>query len=158
MKPRLRAQKSNILLALLASTDFVVGVIVQPFFIALLITLLLDEASSGACALQVFTRAATGCVFNASLVHLALISGERYLAIKHSFAYTTICVTEVRLLVASAFAWLLSVSLQIPRAIDVTVFHTVNDVFIVLFIAFIVLCLLAVYFETRRHEQQIHCS
>ena len=38
VKPRLRAQKSNILLALLASTDFVVGVIVQPVFIALTIT------------------------------------------------------------------------------------------------------------------------
>ena len=154
VKPRLRAQKSNILLALLASTDFIAGVIVQPFFIALIITLLLDEASSGVCAFQVFTKAATSCVFNASLIHIALISGERYLAIKHCFAYTTI-VTDVRLLTASAFAWLLSVSLQIPRAIHITVFHTVNNVFIVLFIAFIVFCLVIVYFETRRHEQQI---
>ena len=117
------------------------------------------EASSGARAVQVFTRAATGCIFNASLGHLAQISGEQHLAshlaIKHSFAYTTIRITEVRLLVASAFAWLLSVSLQIPRAIDITVFHIVNNVFIVLFIASIVFCLVAVYFETRRHERQI---
>jgi len=32
LKSRLRAHKSNILLALLASTDFTVGVIIQPSF------------------------------------------------------------------------------------------------------------------------------
>ena len=42
MKSRLRSHKSNIGLALLASTDFVVGILVQPSFIALIITVLLD--------------------------------------------------------------------------------------------------------------------
>ena len=40
MKSRLRSHKSNVALALLASTDFVVGILVQPFFIALIITVL----------------------------------------------------------------------------------------------------------------------
>ena len=74
LKPRRRAHKSNISLALLSSTDFVVGVIVQPLFIALNITFLIDETSSGACVLQVFTRAATSCLVDVSLIHVALIS------------------------------------------------------------------------------------
>ena len=154
LKPRLRAHKSNILLALLASTDFVVGVIVQPIFIALNITFLLDKTSSGACVLQVFSRAVTSCLGDASLIHVALISGERYLAIKHSFAYTTL-VTETRLMVASAMGWLLSVILHIPLAVDQTVFLPVNNAFIGLSVAFIVFCHVVVYLETRLHEQQL---
>lgn len=44
-KSRLRAHKTNILLALLASTEFVVGVVVQPIFIAGLVMLLLGKPS-----------------------------------------------------------------------------------------------------------------
>ena len=154
VKPRLRAQKSNILLALLASTDFIVGVIVQPVFIVLIITFLLDESSGGACTLQVFLLPAGSCLATASLFHLALISAERYLAMKHPFAYITL-VTEARLLLASVLAWVLSITLRIPLAVDRTVFFTVTNVFIGLSISFIVFCHVAVYLETRRHEQQI---
>ena len=155
LKPRLRAHKSNILIALLASTDLVVGVVTQPAFIAVMITLLLDETSSGSCALQVFTRAASSCLMDASLIHLALISGERYLAMKHSFAYITL-VTEGRLLVASALGWLLSVILHVLLAVDnLTVFFPANNTVIGLSVAFIVFCHVTVYRETRRHEQQL---
>ena len=51
LKPRLRAHKSNILLALFASTDFVVGVAIQPVFIALIITFILGKAPSAASLL-----------------------------------------------------------------------------------------------------------
>ena len=57
MKPHLRSHKSNIGLSLLASTDFVVGIFVQPSFIALIITVLLDDISSTTCVLQALTRA-----------------------------------------------------------------------------------------------------
>jgi len=132
----------------------VVGVIVQPVFIALIIAFLVDETSSGACVLQVFSRAVTSCLGDASLIHLALISGERYLAMKHSFAYTTF-VTEARSLVASAMGWLLSVILHIPLAVNKTVFLPINNAFIGLSVAFIVFCHIVVYLETRRHEQQL---
>ena len=121
VKSRLRDHKSNILLALLASTDFTVGVIIQPTFVVLIITFLLDNSSRASCALQVFTMIATNYLVDNALLHLVLISGERYLAMKHSFAYITL-VTEARLLVASALAWLLSAILQIPLAVDKTVF------------------------------------
>ena len=154
VKSRLRAHKSNILLVVLAPTDFTDGVIIQPTLIAMTITFLLDDTSRVSCALQVFTSAATTCLVSASLIHLVLISGERYLAMKHSFAYFTL-VTEARLLVASALAWLLSAIIQIPLVVDKTVFMYINNTFISLSIAFITFCHVTVYLETHRHEQQL---
>ena len=86
---------------MLTSTDFAVGMLVQPLFIAVLITFLLDEPS-GYCVLRVVSPVIVG-VTRTLLYHLALISGERYLAMKHPFAYST-QVTEARLLVASSLA------------------------------------------------------
>ena len=155
MESRLRAHKSNILLALLASTDFMVGIIFQPAHIALIITILLDGASSGVCALQVFVMTVANFLIVASLIHLVLISIERYLAMKHPFAYITL-VTEVRLLFASALAWLMSLILYIlVRFVDKTVFLPIHTTLVFLCIAFVVFCHIAVYRETRRHEQQI---
>ena len=53
-KSRLRAYRSNVLLAFLALTDFTVGILVQPTFAAVLIMLLLDEPR-GYCVLQCLT-------------------------------------------------------------------------------------------------------
>jgi len=128
-KSRLRTHKSNILLALLASTDFTVGVLIQPSFIAVLVMFLLDEPI-GYCVMRVF-RTVLVCLVETSLLHLVLISGERYLAMKHPFAYTTI-ITEARLLIASALVWLLSVILQFPLAVDKTAFFLLKNVFSVL--------------------------
>ena len=114
--------------------------------------LLLDEPS-GYCLLGVL-RLAVGSLIDASLFHVALISGERYLAMKHPFAYSTI-VTEVRLLLASAVVWLLSVTLQILLFVDKTVLVRLNNAFVGLSLAFIIFCHVAVYCESRRHEQQL---
>ena len=154
-KPQLRAHKSNILLALLASTDFTVGVFIQPSFIAVLVMFLLDEPS-GYCLMRV-VRFVMASQMQASLFHLVLISGERYLAMKHPFAYVII-VTDCRLLVASALAWLLPVILHIPLAVDKTLLTPINNTLAGLSVAsitFIISCHITVYCETRRHEQKI---
>ena len=157
MNARLRVHKSNILLAALASTDFVVGLIVQPVFIATAIITLLDEFSGVLCALQVITRLFTSCISVASLIHLSLISGERFLAMKYPFSYTK-HVTAFRVLVASALAWLLSVMLHIlvfaaRQRSGVSVFLPNTGSLIGLTIPFIVFCHVEVYRETRRHQQ-----
>ena len=112
MKSRLRSHKSNIGLALLASTDFVVGILVQPSFIAMIITVLLDDVSSATCVLQALTRAMSVVSVSTSLINMALISGERYVAMRHPFAHFSL-VTEARFLVASVLAWLLSIIVHI---------------------------------------------
>ena len=154
-KSRLRAHKSNILLALLASTDFTVGLFIQPSFIAVLVMFLLDEPS-GYCLMRV-VRFVVVNQMQVSLFHLVLISGERYLAMKHPFTYVTI-VTDCRLLVASALAWLLPVILHIPLAVDKTLLTPIYNTFAGLSVAsitFIIFCHVTVYCETRRHEQKI---
>ena len=109
VKPQLRVHKSNILLALLASTDFVVGALVQPTYIVVLIKGLLDHPRP--YRVVPILKLAIGISAFVSLLHLALISGERYLAMKHSFAYPTL-VTDARLLVSSALAWILDIILH----------------------------------------------
>ena len=153
-KPRLRVQKSKITLAFLASTDFVVGVIEQPVNVALLMTVLTDDISGETCALQVFTRALSRVVVSASFFHMVLISVERYLAMKHSFAHFTL-LTETRLIVASVLAWLLSIILHINFAANESVFRSINNTFYGLCLAFIIFCHVTVYREIRRHEKQI---
>ncbi|CAH3156584.1 unnamed protein product, partial [Porites lobata] len=55
---------------------------------------------------------------SASLLHMVLLSGERYLAMKHPFAYITL-VTEGRLLIASVLIWLLSVFQRVLSVLDI---------------------------------------
>ena len=153
VKSRLRAHKSNILLAMLSLTDFTVGILVQPLFIASLIMFLFDEPS-GYCIVPVVKTLIVGLA-HTSLYHLTLISGERYLAMKHPFAYSTL-VTEARLLVASALAWLLSVILPILTSFDLNILGIyVGNTMTVLSIVVIAFCHVTVYRETRRHQQQI---
>ena len=154
MNSRLRAHKSNIGLALLALTDFFVGVLAQPAFIALIITLLVDDDSSRSCTLPNFTIAVSRIGVSVSLVHTVLISGERYLAIRHSFAHFSL-VTEARLLVASVLAWLLSITLHIPVAVNESVFLPIKNTLYGLCVVLIIFCHVTVYLEIRRHQKQI---
>ena len=54
------------------------------------------------------TMAITRSCVIASLIHVVVLSLERYLAIKHSFAYENL-VTEVRIIVASGLAWAVAI-------------------------------------------------
>ena len=155
-KSRMRAIMSNILLACLATTDLMVGVIVQPMFTALMITILRgDTTTTKTCTLQKIAQFFTSVLCNTSFIHLALISVERYLAILHTFSYNTGLVTEARLLICSALAWLFSLILHIPLIIDGNLFFIINNTFIVLTLAIIIFCQITVYREVRRHEKQL---
>ena len=154
-KSRMRAIKSNILLACLATTDLTVGVIVQPMFIALTILIVKGRITTRSCVLQNITQYFMSVLYDTSLINLALISGERYVAMKHTYAYNTGLVTEVRLLICSALAWLFSLTLHILRIIDRNVFFVTNNAFIGLLIIPIVFWQITVYREVRRHEKEL---
>ena len=153
-KRRLRAHKSNIAIALLATTDFVAGSFAQPVFIAWLILILVNY-NSDLCPFLAF-RFLINMLFGVSILHLLMISGERFLAIKHPFAHISL-VKESNLLIASALAWLL------PSVVNVYFFLTENMIAFVLVdnsvilisVAYIGYCHFKVYFETRRHKRQI---
>lgn len=152
-KSRMRANKSNILLACLATTDLMVGVVVQPLSIAIMRKIIDGKTTSGSCAVDVAAQTMINVLCISSLIHLALIiSGERYLAMKHAYAYHTGLVTETRLLIASALAWSLSLILHIPLFLGKLVFYRINNTFIAICLAMIVFCHITVYRVVRRHE------
>ena len=152
MKSRLRDHKSNVLLALLALNDFSVGILAQPSFTIVSIIFYLNPPSAY-CAWR-FLRPVMIFLVCASLLHMVLLSGERYLAMKHPFTYITL-VTEGRLLIASALIWLLSVFQRVLSVLDIILISRTNSIFIVLSISLIVYCNVTVYGETRRHEIQL---
>ena len=153
-KSRLRAQKSNIVLAMLALTDLLVGILAQPIFIDGMISILLQESNGQSCLTEILSFAVSNCLFTSSLLHLALASGERYVAIKYPYQHITI-VTESRLLVSSLLTWLLAVMVHVALAVDTFLFYRINNIVIGLSLAVIIFCHFSVYIETRRHKNQV---
>lgn len=95
-RPRLR-NKYNALLACLAATDSMTGAIGQPLFVAEQIYRLKGDFVSDFCAI----RSAAGLSYETfnmvSLHHLALISIERFIAIKFPHKYHEI-ITKSRMI------------------------------------------------------------
>ena len=88
----------------------------------------------------------------ASLLHLLLMSGERYLAIKHPFAYENGLVTEARIIIASNTAWICA---AIVYGIRASIFREISVVIILAVISTVVYCHVVIYKEVRRNTQQI---
>ena len=155
-KRRLRAHKSNIAIALLATTDFMAASFAQPVFIAWLISILVNYYSD-LCPFMAL-RFLINMLVGVSILHLLLISGERYLAIKHPFAHISL-VKESNLLIASALAWLLPLILNVIYFSFVekkTAFVIIDNTIMFLSVAAsIAYCHFSVYLETRRHQRQI---
>ena len=91
-----------------------------------------------------------------SILHLLLISGERFLAIKHPFAHISL-VKESNMVIASALAWLLPsvVNVYFFLTENMIAFFLVDNSVILISVACIGYCHFKVYFETRRHKPQI---
>lgn len=152
VKPRVRAHKSNILLALLALTDFMVGAFVQTVLIAVLLTVLLEQ-SRPYCVLLAFEYAICILAFS-SLLHHAFVRAERFLAMKLSFAHPTL-VTDKRFLVASAAACIVSVTVNLLLLVEQTVTSHALNVLAFIIKAFIAFCHLTVCRDARRLERQL---
>ena len=153
---RLRT-KSNVSLACLATTDLVVGLVVQPLQIIRHSFILKGETGIICGWVHKITVAFILRCVMASLNHFVLLSAERYIAIKHSFAYENL-VTEVRIIVASGLMWAAAI---IPPMEDFWPTSVRNlAIFAVLFVQVIFLALIvyfnvSVYREVRRNEKQI---
>ena len=140
----------NILLACLALTDLMVGLVAQPLHITKTILLIQGKDFHEFCDIDLAFSVSFIMLVLATSCQLVLISGERYLAIKHTFTHATV-VTKARLIVSSAVAW-----------ITAAIFFLVNSYFkVFLFVwptiifSTIVLLQILVYKEARRHEKQI---
>ena len=147
----------SILLACLASTDVLVGAVTLPGLIAGEIYAITGGSVDTYCKLilgQIYSEVFRPLVL--TLIHLVLISFERFIAMKYPFRYQEI-VTKPRLTIAVVFSWflvvlyllckLLSHSL-LPRAVAPTLVLLARQYIIAY-------CHFAVYLVTRRHEKQI---
>ena len=155
-KPRLKT-KSNIALACLATTDCFMGLIGQPTFIAVCIVNLQAGTSNTHCFIRQLSKAVITVLVRASLLHLALMYLDRYIAIKHPYRYTTM-VTATRILYSSAFAWTLALlSTATSSFLNEKLYKPLTDGNIIGFFCttIITFCQIVLYYETRRHEKQI---
>ncbi|XP_078352372.1 adenosine receptor A1-like [Oculina patagonica] len=153
-KPRLRTM-SNVVVACLAATDTMVGLIVQPLRISVGIFILQGDTSSESCILQETARNVSRFLCGTSLIHLVLMSGERFLAISYPYQYTT-TVTEGRILVASAIAWVTVALISFPISAAINdVLLSINTVALLLSLAIVIIGQFVLYREARRHEKEI---
>ena len=154
--PRLRNNYS-ILLACLAATDVLVGVGVQPTFIALQTEVLKGVSLTQYCSFFKRTLFVFFIPIFTSLFHLNLLSMERLVAMKYTLHYTTIVTTRT-VTVAVVCSWVIAslpaILYSISEDLEIVI-KTVGIPFSFFNIVTIVLCHISVYFVTRRHERQI---
>ena len=139
----------NILLACLALTDLMVGLVAQPLFTTMTI-FLLQGKDHEFCDVH-WAHGVSLLIFSfATICHLLLISGERYLAIKHTFTHATV-VTKARLILSSVVSWIAAmVFLFVIWYLTIFFF-----ICIAIVLSSIVLLHIFVYKEARLHEKQI---
>ena len=109
IKARRRLQSIyNILLACLAGADMAVGLVSQPLFIAQEIFFLSGASVEDYC--HFYRKTVFLCLFTSieSLLILALLSMERYIAMKFSLRYASLMTTP-RLTGAVLCSWIISV-------------------------------------------------
>ena len=97
-------KKHQVLLACLAGTDLITGTITQPLLITSNLLQLLGVGSN--CLIEFVLNLIYFLSVGASVHHLVIISGERYIAIRHALRYE-ILVTTRRITFTVALAWLL---------------------------------------------------
>ena len=152
-KARLQSM-SNMALACLALTDVMVGLVVQPLFIAQIWNIIQGETTASACSIQIAVRFFFFFFCLSSIVHLFLITLDRYIAIMRPYVYIQ-TITKGRVLIASSLAWAVTIIVHMALLIDKEVGRYITHAVIVSLITIIVICNVIVYREVHRHEKEI---
>ena len=154
-KRYLRKQKPCVLLACLAGTDLLVGVIVLPL---LMVGHAFRLSSKPVCLVDSVASTGLSMACAVSLLHLVVISGERNVAVKHALRYETL-VTENRLAAAVATAWAIPVFMTTAAvshgALVALVYAFAMFIFVPGAVALIIFYQIDVYLECRRHRRHI---
>ena len=154
-KPRLQTVY-NILLCALAATDMVVGAVIQPIYAVDEMSLLTGSSLTEYCTRYHKTVFLVLTPSLASLLLLALLSMERYLALKYNLRYADI-ITKGRVATAVITCWVIAV---LPPVFLYSSTLPLLPLIIAVFIAsgsliVIFYCHISVYFVTRRHMIRI---
>ena len=152
-KARLQSM-SNMALACLALTDVMVGLVVQPLFIAQIWNIIQGETTASACSIQIASKLSSFLFCLSSIVHLSLISVDRYIAIMRPYIYLQ-TITKPRVLIATALAWTLTLIINTLLLIDVEMIRAIFTAVVFSLISVVVFCNMIVYREAHRQEKQI---
>ena len=144
--PSLRSP-STVFLCCLAVSDLLVGLVIQPLFVAVLLKpgLLLLTATS--------TLIFIAC--GVSLCTMTVISVDRFLALQYHMRYPNL-MSEKRALIASAAIWLICVFISCLTLWKKSYALLTFAIAICLFIS--TFSYIKVYFVVRRHQLQIHAQ
>ncbi|XP_020602074.1 alpha-1A adrenergic receptor-like [Orbicella faveolata] len=159
VKRRRRLQSNpNILLACLAATDALTGLVVQPSFIAWKTFYLLNyngiERSVAEGFHKFFLRALTVC----SSLHLILITCERLIAIKFTMSYPYIVTNRkitVAVLIFWAFSFIQGIGYFSNNVILRVAFNLILSLAMTFCILFITITYAVLYRESRRHQSMM---
>ena len=144
---------TNILLANLCVTDFLVGSIVQPFYVAKKVTELFGQPI---CEVRlVYTYFGFLCTC-ASMLGLCLVSGERFIAVVRPLTYYS-CVTKPRMYVCVGVMWLCWAVVCLTPFLVVPFDIFFQLVFCIIISSFLFMAAIycRVFREAKRHQQRI---
>ena len=150
---------ANILLACLAATDAVSGVLAQPSFILYMMLLLLGVGGKSAVdEVHLSHNSALRAVLVCSSLHLILVTYERVIAIKFTMYYP-IFVTTQKLKVAVIAFWLVSISSELVNCATCTEDSLYSNVItalaLILCLVFVSISYLLLYKETLRLRRKM---
>ena len=148
---------ANILLACLAATDAVSGVLAQPSFILYMMLLLLGVGGKSAVdEVHLSHNSALRAVLVCSSLHLILVTYERVIAIKFTMYYP-IFVTTQKLKVAVIAFWLVSIPSElVNHATEDSLFANVITALALIFcVVFVSISYLLLYKETLRLRRKM---
>ena len=153
-RPRLQTN-ANILLACLAVTDVLTGLLVQPSFIVWKTSVLKNISISGIKELHRFLLYALSVC---SSLHLILVTSERLLAIKFTMHYTN-AVTNRHIKMSLLAIWVFSFITGGLRFIkhDVAKYakNVLHSLTLVVCVILVVTAYMILYYETLRHQKMI---
>ena len=151
--PRLKSNY-HILLASLAGTDFMTGALAQPLFVAVRMYHLSGSlASYKVCLLNNNSTITSVLCITASILHLALLSVERYVTITYPYKSFEI-ITKRRLISSAVFVWSFAALTVVLTVKDILPF-SFRAFLIVISISILIFCHIAVYRETRAQMRKI---
>ena len=144
--PSLRSP-SIALLCSLAASDFLVGTIVQPLYIA---SELLTNSS-----LKQATDAMAFALCGVSLLTMTTISVDRFLALHYHMRYPNLMTTN-RAVYASAALWFITFLLGFLTVRNVKAYQFSVLIIIAICVLVSTVCYLQIYGIVRKHQSQIH--
>ena len=149
----LRRKKSTVVLGYQALTDFAVGIVVQPTFVATQLCRITGQCR--VCTLDSIFYYLIAVICASSFDHLLLVAWERYIAIKHALRYKLI-VTTNRLLATTITVWLVEIAWNgvffFGRVSSFSIYNIVKLIVIITCLSIIVYFYAAIYLESRRHR------